>query len=148
MMIKKLFWLLSIFLISCDKDQLVEYTTVKPKYEIEGRYSGNLHIVCKQYNDYNKQYSNIWNITSFNHEKLAIETNEITTSAILQNDGISYEYIPYSTYRKDCVLIVFKYSGKGSIVNDTLRESGTVLIYYGSNELPMFGTFTGFGVKL
>jgi len=83
MMIKKLFWLLSIFLISCDKDQLVEYTTVKPKYEIEGRYSGNLHIVCKQYNDYNKQYSNIWNITSFNHEKLAIETNEITTFAIL-----------------------------------------------------------------
>lgn len=144
---KNFLLLLALVLISCDKEPIVEYITVKSKYEIEGTYTGNLHIVCKQYNEYNKQYPNIWNITSFNHEKLAIETNEITASAILQNDGTTYDYIPYSTYRKDCVLIVFKYSGKGSIVNDTLREAGTVLIYYGSNDLPMFGTFTGFGVK-
>lgn len=139
---------LLLILISCQREDDLDFISVKPKYEIEGQYSGRLRIVCKSYNNYDKTYDNVWNITSFDKEKLAIETNKVTASAILSSTGQSYDYLKYFTYSKECTLIVFTYSGSGQVNGDTLREFGTVLIYYGSNDLPMYGTFEGMGVKI
>lgn len=139
---------MSLFVLSCEKEEMPEFEHYKPKYSIEGTYEGELHIICKNFNNLDKTYANTWNITSFNGEKLAIETNDITASAIFSNDGQRYDYIPYSTYEKTCTTIVYKYSGEGEIVNDTIREKGDIIIYYGSNETPLYGTFTGFGVKV
>jgi len=147
---KKIICVLGLLILCCcsKEDDELQYLTVKPKYNIEGIYEGELHVKCEKYNNYDETYKNVWNITSFSQEKLAIETNGVTASAIFANNGKGYDYMPYSTYVKKCTTIVFVFSGNATVANDTLRESGNLIIYYGSNDVPMYGTFTGWGVKI
>lgn len=117
-----------LLLVSCEKDEVPAFSTVRVKYDIEGTYEGISVLDCPGFGCYHKERKNTIVITAFDAETVGISTMRTNASANVNHGKYRYNTF-YWIGTNDCGRHMnVSYQGTGIIKGDSLIENGTAIV--------------------